>query len=113
MDLPIAFGHQDIDFEDYPTFSSSYLLQGPGEVRIREVFSREALACLTRQDDRCIEGQGQRLLLYRAGRRVDPGGMKKTLQQGLDVLDLFMDREGILGLAYLPGIEVPTESSPN
>jgi hypothetical protein len=89
-------GSQDIDFEAHPVFSDDYLLQGPDEARIRHLFDDEALLYYTRHQGLCSEGDGQRLVFYRGSRRVEPEGMEDLLQQGLDVLDVFMEKEGVL-----------------
>jgi hypothetical protein len=34
-----AFGYQDIDFGNRPTFSSKYLLRGPDEPSVRNLFT--------------------------------------------------------------------------
>jgi hypothetical protein len=99
--LAASFGHQDIDFDNHPTFSSAYLLQGPDEAEIRTVFGDEALAYFSRHDALNVEGAGRELLTYRAGVRVAPEAMWAFLQQGLDVLDLFVDREAIVGLDFI------------
>ena len=91
-----ALGWQDIGFADHPVFSESYLLQGQNEGRIRLLFDEEALLYYTRHPDLHTEGYGQRLVVYRGGRRADPQGMEAFLQQGLDILDVFMEKEGAL-----------------
>ncbi len=91
-----ALGWQDISFEDHPVFSESYLLQGQDEDRIRLLFDEESLLYYTRHPDLHTEGYGRRLVFYRGGRRVDPQGMEAFLQQGLDVLDVFMEKDGAL-----------------
>ena len=89
-------GSQDIDFEAHPVFSEDYLLQGPDEDRIRRLFDEEALLYYTRHPELCTEGDGSRLVFYQGGRRVEPEGMEGLLQQGLDILDVFMEKEGAL-----------------
>ena len=91
-----ALGWQDIGFEAHPVFSESYLLQGRNEDRIRRLFDEEALLYYTRHPDLGTEGDGRRLVFYCDGRRADPQGMEAFLQQGLDVLDVFMEKEGAL-----------------
>jgi hypothetical protein len=91
------FGYQDISFGDHPVFSEHYLLRGPQEAQIRELFTEEVLNYYSRHDDLCTEGDGQRLVFYRQGQMVEPGWLEGFLEQGLDVLDLFMKREGALG----------------
>jgi len=91
------FGYQDINFENHPFFSESYLLRGHEEVQIRSLFDEEALCYFTRHEGLCVEGDGQRLVFYQRGQAVEPGWLEGFLEQGLDVLDLFMKREGALG----------------
>ena len=91
-----ALGWQDIGFEAHPVFTEGYLLQGPDEERIRHLFDEEALLYYTRHPGLNTEGDGQRLVFCGGGRRVDPQGMETFLQQGLDVLDVFMEKEGAL-----------------
>ena len=91
-----ALGWQDIVFEDHPVFSEGYLLQGRDEARIRRIFDEEALLYYARHSDLQTEGDGRRLVFYRSGRRVDPHAMEAFLQQGLDILDVFMEKEGAL-----------------
>ena len=99
-------GSQDIDFEAHPLFSEDYLLQGPDEARIRRLFDEEALLYYTRHQDLCTEGDGRRLVFYRRGRRVEPEGVEDLLQQGLDILDVFMEKEGALVGVPLLGMDV-------
>jgi hypothetical protein len=99
-----AFGYQDIDFEIHPVFSETYLLRGHEEAQIRDLFTEEALCYYSRHDDLCTEGDGRQLVFYQRGRRAEPGWMEDFLEQGLDVLDLFMVREGVLGALPLLGV---------
>jgi hypothetical protein len=101
-----ALGSQDINFEAHPLFSESYRLQGPDEKRIRRLFDEGALLYFTRHTDLHAEGDGRRLIVYRGGSRVDPQQMEAFLQQGLDVLDAFMEKESALGGVALLGMEV-------
>ena len=101
-----ALGWQDIVFKAHPVFSESYLLQGQDEERIRYIFDEEALLYYTRHPDLHTEGQGQRLVFCRGGRRVDPQGMEAFLQQGLDILDVFMEKDGVLVGVPLPETDV-------
>lgn len=100
-----ALGFGDIDFEGHPVFSESYRLRGTDEESIRRLFDEEALLYFTRHPGLHTEGRGRRLILYQEGRRVDPAKLEAFLQQGLDVLDVFMEKEGALGNLALLGIE--------
>lgn len=104
--IATALGSQDINFEAHPLFSESYRLQGPDEDRIRYLFDEEALLYFTRHPDLHAEGDGRRLIVYRGGSRVDPQQMEAFLQQGLDVLDAFMEKEDALDGVALLGMDV-------
>jgi hypothetical protein len=105
-----AFGYQDIDFEDHPVFSETYLLQGPDEDRIRSLFTEQVRSYYTRHASLCTEGQGRQLAFYRAERRVDSGAIEGFLQEGLDVLDSFMERDGLLGIP--PLLDIGLQQAP-
>lgn len=95
-----AFGYEDIDFDGSPAFSDAYLLKSDDECRIRAIFTSEVRAYYARHDRLCTEGEGSQLVHYLAGRRVAPERIEQRLQEGLDVLDLFVEKEE--GLSTLP-----------
>ena len=100
------FGYQDINFGDHPVFSESYLLRGHQETQVRDLFTEKVLNYYSRHDDLCTEGDGQRLVFYRRHQKVEPGWLEAFLEQGLDVLDLFMKREGALGAVPFLGLDL-------
>jgi hypothetical protein len=79
---------QDIDFQDNPAFSAAYLLQGQDEARIRALFSTDKLAFFAQRRGLCVEGSGQKLLYYRAGKRLSPKMVQSFVEEGLEVLRL-------------------------
>ena len=83
------FGYQDINFEDYPGFSKSYLLRGPDEKEIRELFTDRVLAYYEGRPGLSTEGGGDRLLFYRHNKRVDPQKVHAFLEEGFQVLAVF------------------------
>jgi len=83
------FGYKDIDFESHATFSKAYLLRGPDEAAIRELFREEMLSHFETQKRLCVEGAGNTLVFYRAGRRVKPDEIHSLMEQGFQVLALF------------------------
>jgi hypothetical protein len=83
------FGYQDINFEDYPRFSKSYLLRGPDENEIRELFSERVLTFYQARPGLSTEGGGDRLLFYRHNKRVDPQKVHEFLEEGFQVLAVF------------------------
>jgi hypothetical protein len=83
-----ALGQQDIDFEEQPGFSSAYVLQGPDEAQIRAFFDSEKLAFFAQRRGLCVEGDGRRLLYYRASKRVSPQAIPSFVEEGLATLHL-------------------------
>jgi hypothetical protein len=104
--IATRFGYQDINFEAHPVFSESYLLRGHEEAEIRSLFSEQVLNYYSRHDDLCTEGDGQRLIFYLRGETVEPNWLEGFLEQGLDVLDLFMKHESALGAVPFLGLEL-------
>lgn len=105
------FGYQDISFASHPVFSESYLLRGHEETEIRSLFSEQVLNYYSRHDDLCTEGDGQRLIFYLKGETVEPNWLEGFLEQGLDVLDLFMKQESALGAVPFLGLEFEVEAA--
>jgi len=87
--LGSAFGAQDIDFEDYPTFSSHYLLRGDDEGAIRRLFTPQVLEFYATVKGACAEGSSHRLLFYRQSHKVKPELIQAFLEEGAGVLSLF------------------------
>jgi hypothetical protein len=82
-------GGQDIDFESAPDFSSRYVLQGTDEAAVRRLFADRVLAFYAARSGLCTEGGGDRLLFYRADKRVKPEALSAFMDEGLEVLALF------------------------
>jgi hypothetical protein len=82
-------GSQDIDFENAPDFSARYFLQGTDEAAVRRLFAERVLAFYTAHPGLCTEGGGDRLIVYRADKRVKPEALSAFVDEGLEVLDLF------------------------
>ena len=101
-----TLGFRDMDFEGYPDFSDGYRLQGEDEASIRGTFDEEALHFFTRHPGLHIEGHGRRLILLQDRRRVNPKEIEPFMQQGLDVLDVFMEKEGALSGLELLGLDI-------
>jgi hypothetical protein len=88
------FGAQDINFEDYPTFSKMYLLQGPEEREIRGLFTDPLLAFYEGRPGLNTEGGGSRLLFYRHNKQVAPTDLLSFLEEGFEVLAVFRPPAG-------------------
>jgi hypothetical protein len=104
--IAALFGQQDIELEASPEFSKAYLLQGLDEDQVRAIFSESAVAYCTRHPDLCVEGWGKQLVYYHKGRRMKPTEIPGFLQEGLDVLDLWIQKEGVAENLELIGLDL-------
>ena len=68
-----VFGKKDINFETAPVFSKRYLLRGTNEEPIRSLFNERALEYYEQHPGVCTEGDGMKLIYYRASKRIPPG----------------------------------------
>lgn len=86
-----AFGYNDIDFASHPTFSKKYLLRGPNEEAIRDLFEPEKLEFFENLGKPLvsIEAEASRLIFYRAGKRLKPGYIRDFMEEGFRVYGLF------------------------
>lgn len=83
------FGQQDIDFDTHPAFSKAFLLRGPSEPAIRELFAEPVLTYFEGQPGVSVEAAGNTLVFYRHDRRVEPDDVRAFLTDGFAVLGLF------------------------
>lgn len=82
------FGYEDIDFESHPKFSKAYLLKGPDESAIRNLFTAETLDHFEATHGLNVEGHGDLLIFYRYA-RLQPDKIRDFMTEGFGVLKLF------------------------
>ncbi|NND34370.1 MAG: hypothetical protein HKN76_17430 [Saprospiraceae bacterium] len=85
-------GKNDIDFESFPEFSKSYHLTGEDEYIIRQTFSDDVLQYFTQHSGWSVEGLNYFLIFYKSKKRQAPEVMQPFIQQGFEILDLFMHK---------------------
>jgi carbonic anhydrase len=83
-----TFGYQDIDFEENPDFSKSYLLRGPDEDAIRQTFAKDVLAFFANHKKLSVEAGGNAILIYRASRRESPDNIRAALEHWFSAFSL-------------------------
>lgn len=89
-----AFGYQDIDFESHPGFSKQYLLRGPNEGAIRDAFDMDRLDLIEQLPKGvCIEAHQNRLIFYRAGKRLKAEQIRDFMAEGFSVFSAFKPGE--------------------
>jgi hypothetical protein len=90
--LIAAFGYQDIDFGNRPTFSSQYLLRGTDEPRIRNAFSDSLLSFYEANTGLSTDGGGNQLFIFRQGYRTPPHEAQSFINQAESLQILFKGR---------------------
>jgi hypothetical protein len=83
------FGWQSIDFRSHPRFSSEFLLMGPNEEAVRDVFTSEVLEHFEKVPELCTEGNGDTLVIYRRASRFEPEKVRGYLEEAFAILPLF------------------------
>jgi carbonic anhydrase len=81
-----VLGYQDINFDGAPEFSRKYLLRGDDEMEIRRLFREPLIAFWEKEHGLCMEGEGERLILYRERGQLRPEAIRPFLEKGLEVL---------------------------
>ena len=82
------FGLRDINFESHPTFSRRYLLKGPDEQAIRDLFRPEILEYFEEHQGLNVEGLGD-TILYSTYQRLNPEKIRDFMAAGFEILKLF------------------------
>ena len=80
-----AFGYQDIDFDTHPAFSKAFLLRGEDEVSIRQLFRPHVLDFFEGQTKISLEGDGDRFVFFRQGKRLKPDEIRGLMTEGFRV----------------------------
>ncbi len=79
------FGFQDIDLPQAPEFSRLFLLRGPVEAAVRQVFNPMVVDFFQRRAGLSAEGCGADLVLYRADRRLRVEELRGMVNEALDL----------------------------
>ena len=82
-------GMQDIDFEEFPEFSDSYLLKGEDEEYIRHTMNEKVLRFFTVEKMWSLEGVGYFMVLYKKNEVVPVREIEKFIDKGLYLHDMF------------------------
>ena len=75
-----VFGFRDIDFENRPDFSGKYLLRGPDERAVRELFGPSVLGLFEKNPGWSAESDGEVLVVYRGGKTAKPDDLPEFLE---------------------------------
>lgn len=83
------FRSANINFDNRPQFSRSYLLRGENEPGIRALFTEPALDYFEQHRGLNTEGMDDSLLFYRPGKRVPPIDVSQFLADSFEAQSLF------------------------
>ncbi len=84
-----AFGYQDIDFDSNPVFSEKYLLRSTDEQVVREIFTDDILKYYEARPGLSTEAGADRLIFFRASKKVKPENLPDFLKDGFHIYTLF------------------------
>ena len=87
-----AFGYQDIDFGNRPTFSSKYLLRGPDEQAVRNLFNDALLGFYEMNPGLSADGGGNQLFIFQQNYRQPPEQIQSTVNAALQLQRLYGPR---------------------
>lgn len=86
-------GYKDIDFELFTSFSSRFLVKGPDEAAIREVFHPGLIEFLQQEEIYHIECNGEALLIFKYLRTARTPEIEKMLHFSKDLLTHLAPKE--------------------
>lgn len=81
-------GQQEVDFEQNTHFPKGYVLQAADEAKVRPLLSSALFHFINEKDGLCVEGAGQKLLVYRPKKVVKPDQVETFLKEGITLLEL-------------------------
>jgi hypothetical protein len=87
------FGYQVITFDSHPRFNEIFLVRGPDEGAIRDLFTPKVLDFLEEFPNICIEADGSALLFYWHGDLVRPEEIRDRMDNGFEVLSVFRENQ--------------------
>lgn len=82
----LSGNNQDINFREFPEFSSKFLLSGEDEGAIRHFFSRELVDFLTNNEIHHIESNGEALMIFKYIRVARTDEVQNMLNFAHDLL---------------------------
>ena len=85
-----AIGFQDIDFEEHPEFSDSFVLQGNDESAIRRYFDKRILDLFANNKGVLVDAN-ENLLTYRKRGRQSPEAISDFMSEAYAFLNAFQD----------------------
>jgi hypothetical protein len=87
-----SIGSPEIDFEEHPAFSSSYILQAENENLVRKVFDQPLLDLLAEHPGWWIEGNRRGLIIFRKGKLMKADQIWTAMDLALKLAKLLDSR---------------------
>lgn len=87
------FGRSDINFPESPEFSRKFVLRGDDETAIRALFTPALRQALEAHERLTVEGAGELLFIFRAGRRAKPEELPGRIEQDKKIAALFFEAQ--------------------
>ncbi|MBN1477866.1 hypothetical protein JXA47_14020 [Candidatus Sumerlaeota bacterium] len=87
-----AFGARDIDFDEYPVFSKSYLLRGEDEDMVRHVFDDEVIRFFEENLNFNVECREEGLIFHQGHRLIKPPNLTEHILLAQRIFGLFLAR---------------------
>jgi hypothetical protein len=82
------FGVKDINFDEDPQFSSAFLLQGPNEAAIRQIFGSAVREWFSQRKGITAAGRGTQMFFFRASKRMNADKIPGLLEEGFGFFKL-------------------------
>jgi hypothetical protein len=86
------FGWQDIDFEESPEFSDSYLLRGKDESYIRQIIKEKVRYFFTLEKKYTLAGVGFYLIFYKQEELLSPAAIEQFYRKGMTVYGMLKEK---------------------
>ena len=86
-----AFGYKDIDFSSHPEFSKRYVLRGGDDSAVHSCFTPERLSFFETQEGINVEASEDRLIYYKASKRIKPEALSEFMEEGSRLYALFKE----------------------
>ncbi len=86
-------GYKDIDFDEDEPFSRQFLLKGPDEAAVRELFNAQRRAAFMKFTDVTIEGSGHTFIFYQPRKRRDVEHLRELMESGFSVFGVLSNMQ--------------------
>ncbi len=86
-------GKQDLDFDEDPTFSSAYVLQGKDEEAIRELFDADTRQWFAARPTKKFHFEADNdTLVFHIGRKVKPQEARRLMEEAIEIKNILASR---------------------